>query len=76
MKTYTKKEFSTATIAEMLPGQTIVVECENARDVQNVRSLAAQYKRLSNPANITRYASVAKFREDGTCPLELTAMTD
>lgn len=76
MKTYTKKEFNSSVIAEMLPGQTIVIECENARDVQNVRSSAAQYKRLNNPEGIARYGSVAKFREDGTCPMELTALTE
>lgn len=76
MKTYTKKEFSTSVIAEMLPGQTIIIECKDAREVQNVRSLAAQYKRLNNPEGITRYGSVAKLREDGSCPMELIALTD
>lgn len=76
MKSYTKKEFSTSAIAEMLPGQTIIIECADARDVQNVRSLASQYKRLNNPEGIARYGSVAKFREDGSCPMELTALTE
>ena len=76
MKTYTKKDFNTSAIKEMLPGQTVVIECADAREVQNVRTLAAQYKRLNNPEGIVRYGSVAKFREDGTCPMELTAMTE
>ena len=76
MKTYTKKEFNTSTIKKMLPGQTVVIECADARDVQNVRTLAAQYKRLNNPEGIVRYGSVVKSREDGTCSMELTAMTE
>lgn len=76
MKTYTKKEFNTSAIKKMIPGQTVVIECADARDVQNVRSLAAQYKRLNNPEGIVRYGSVVKSREDGTCSMELTAMTE
>ena len=76
MKTYTKKEFKTSAIKKMLPGQTVVIECADARDVQNVRTLAAQYKRLNNPEGIVRYGSVVKSREDGTCSMELTAMTE
>lgn len=76
MKTYTKKEFNTSAIKKMLPGQTVVIECTDARDVQNVRTLAAQYKRLNNPEGIVRYGSVVKSREDGTCSMELTAMTE
>lgn len=76
MKLYTKKEFSTTAIAEMLPGESIIIECANAREVQNVRSLAAQYKRLNNPEGIVRYGSYAKFREDGSCAMELIALTE
>ena len=76
MKTYTKKEFNTSAIKKMLPGQTVVIECADARDVQNVRTLAAQYKRLNNPEGIVRYGSVVKSREDGTCSMKLTAMTE
>lgn len=76
MKTYTKKEFGTAAIAEMLPGQSVIIECSNARDVQRVRLLAAQYRRLNHPDGIVRYGSIANFREDGTCPLLLKAMTE
>lgn len=76
MKTYTKKEFNTSAIKKMIPGQTVVIECADARDVQNVRTLAAQYKRLNNPEGIVRYGSVVKSREDGTCSMELTAMTE
>ena len=76
MKTYTKKEFNTSAIKKMLPGQTVVIECADARDVQNVRTLAAQYKRLNNPEGIVRYGSIVKSREDGTCSMELTAMTE
>ena len=76
MKTYTKKEFNTSAIKKMLPGQTVVIECADARDVQNVRTLAAQYKRLNNPEGIVRYGSIVKSRVDGTCSMELTAMTE
>ena len=76
MKLYTKKEFSTSAIAKMLPGESIIIECANAREVQNVRSLAAQYKRLNNPEGIVRYSSFATFREDGSCVMELIALTE
>lgn len=76
MKKYTKTEFNSSKLAEMKPGETIVIECANARDVQNVRTSAAQFKRLNEPEGIVRFASVAKTNGDGTYNLELTAMTE
>ena len=76
MKTFVRDEFSTANVASMEPGESIIVTCRNARDVQNVRLIAAQFKRLYEPKNIARYASQAKQNEDGTISLELTAVTE
>lgn len=74
MKTYKKSEFGTAQIAEILPGQSVVVECKNAREVHNVRMLACQYRRLSTPANILRYATECELGDDGTHFLTMTAV--
>lgn len=76
MKSYTKKEFSSSVIAEMLPGESIIIECANAREVQNVRSMASQYKRLNNPEGIARYGSFAILREDGSYAMELIALSE
>lgn len=72
-KTYSKAQFSTSVVAEMKVNDSICVICYNARQVHTVRCIASQYKRLSNPSGISRYASEVKQREDGMLLVTLTA---
>lgn len=75
MRKYTKEEFSAACVAEIQPGESVVVICNNERDVQNVRLIAAQYKRINEPKAITRYASSKVQTDDGKIELTLKALT-
>ena len=74
MKSYTKNDFCSAELAKMGVGESIYITCQDERDVQNVRSIAAQYRRLKRPHGIGRYGSKVCKTESGMLLLKLTAM--
>lgn len=73
-KTIKRSEFSTSTMSEIKPNESLSVICNDAREVHNVRLIAAQYRRLRSPEGISRYASVVDDRASAGMVVTLTAM--
>lgn len=74
-KIYQKKDFGTAEMAEMKPGQVVTIMCNSFAEVNSLRASAVQFIKTREPQNIDRFATVAKKLESGEYSVELTAIS-
>ena len=74
-KIYQKKDFGTAEMAEMKPGQVVTVMCKNFAEVNSLRASAVQFIKTREPDDIDRFATIANREESGEYSVELTAIS-
>lgn len=75
-KFYKKKNFGTAQMAEMMPGERVTVLCNNYAEVTSLRSSAVQFVKIKQPEGIVRFSAASKQNEDGTYNVVFEAMTE
>lgn len=76
MRKYEKKDFGTAQMLEIKPGEKVQVICRNFAEVASLRSGAVQFIKMKQPEGITRFSTVAKACGDGNYEVEMEAVTE
>lgn len=75
-KLYLKKNFGSAQMAEMKPGERVTVACSTFSEVLSLRSGAVQFVKVKKPEGIARFSSTAEQQEDGTYKVILEAVAE